>query len=293
VITFITPKNSGLKKCKEIAKHYLNSNSKIVEVRGEDVPSFVEKFSKEGKKVIGITGEDFFKEFILETRSKLNILKRIKWNDKRTLFGKPTLCLLGPKNKKLEDLPKNLRVCINRKYIKLSKKFLGLLENKGYNFEKIYLSGSTEESFANNLADIVIDIVYSGRSAEKAGLKVYEKIFESDIIIIGMKEEFTLNDLYRKISNRIFETSEFSYTRKISQDEPRLLRKIIEESGEVITAKNNKDLIWEAADLIYFLFVLLAKKGITIKDIEKENLRRNKETLLNQEKLKRQRDTLK
>ena len=106
------------------------------------------------------------------------------------MFGKPVLCLLGPIGKKLNEMGKNLRVAISDKYEKLSKHYLNLLENLGYRFEKIYLSGSVEEAFARGIADIVIDIVYSGGSAKKAGLECYDKIFESDMVIIGQKEDF-------------------------------------------------------------------------------------------------------
>jgi phosphoribosyl-ATP pyrophosphohydrolase len=54
------------------------------------------------------------------------------------------------------------------------------------------------------------------------------------------------------------------------------LRKLIEESAEVITAKDKENLIWECSDLIYFLFVIMAKEGVTILDVEEENERRNK-----------------
>jgi len=136
--------------------------------------------------VLGITGEDLYREFLFNLKNpKTRIIKTISWDDNTALFGKPTLCLLGPKDKSLKEMPKRLRVCINKKYTKTSKKFLSRLEDWGFTFEKLYLSGATEEAFVNNLADIVIDIIYSGKSAEKAGLRVYERIFSSDIVIIG------------------------------------------------------------------------------------------------------------
>lgn len=185
---FIIPKNTGLKKCREIIK---NINGKIIEVRGEDVPLIISKLVKQGKRAVGITGEDLFKEFLLKNyNTKIKILKRVTWKDKNFIFEKPTLCLLGPKNKKLENLGKNLRVCISSKYKELAKKYCtNLLENKGYSFEKVYVSGSAEEFFYRGIVDLVIDIVCSGKSAEKVGLEVYDKIFESDIVIIGRENE--------------------------------------------------------------------------------------------------------
>jgi phosphoribosyl-ATP pyrophosphohydrolase len=286
---FIIPKNSGLEKCRNIAKTY--SINKNIEVRGEDVPLIVSRFIKEGKRAIGITGEDLFKEFLIETRDPpIMLAKRIPWEDERCIFGKPALCLLGPKGKTLSDLPKELKIGINSKYKELSKReCINLLENKGYKVEKIYASGSTEELFVNGIVDLIVDIVYSGKSAEKANLAVYDKIFESDIVIICEKEKpkieekkitdkrFTLNDLYNKIKIRISSTNKYSYTLKLVNNPQLLKRKLVEEAAEVITAKDRENLIWECSDLIYFLFVIMAQEGVTISDVEKENQRRNKE----------------
>ena len=151
----------------------------------------VSRLVKQGKKAIGITGEDLLKEFLLENRdTEVKIIKRILWVDNNLIFKKPTLCLLGPKGKRLNELAKKLKICVNSKYKRLAKKrCLNFLKDKGYSFEKIYVSGSTEEFFSNGVVDLVIDIVCSGKSAKKAGLKIYDKIFESDIVIIGGKNE--------------------------------------------------------------------------------------------------------
>jgi len=99
------------------------------------------------------------------------------------------------------------------------------------------------------------------------------------------KKAFNLNQLYNIISEKIKNKDENSYSYQISQDIERLKRKIIEEAGEVVTAKNKKELILEISDLLYFLLVSMAKNDITLEEIDKENEKRNKETLLNKEKL--------
>ena len=169
----------------------INPNAKVIEMRGEDIPEIVSKFLKENKKSIGITGEDLFKEYLLKSFDKTVVeLKRISWIDESFLFKKPTLCLLGSKDKKFEDLPKNLKICINAKYKNIAKKyFLNFYENKGYTFDKIYLYGATEELFNEKIVDIVIDVVCTGNSAKKSGLEIYLPLFYSDIVIIGGKNE--------------------------------------------------------------------------------------------------------
>jgi len=188
LIIFIVPKNSGLKKYKD--KILESFSGKVVEVRGEDVPLIVFSLIEQGKNAVGITGEDLFREFLLENRNTgIEIIKIIPWEDELCLFGKPTLCLLGNKNCNLESLPKRVRVCINRKYSRMAKKYLSRLEDGGFEFEKIYLSGATEEAFANGISNLVIDIVYSGKSALQYGLSVYDRIFSSDMVMIGGKDD--------------------------------------------------------------------------------------------------------
>ena len=192
IVFIVVPNNKSLASYRDVALSYFSSLSKdrIIESRGEDIPFIVEELSQNGKKVFGLTGSDLLREYQLSKyNSRLVIVKTISWMDKKAKFGKPTLCLLGPKDKNLEQLPKNLKVCINSKYKNLAKRYLNVLENKGYSFVKIYLSGSTEAAYCNGLSDLVIDIVYTGASIKKANLDVYDKIFESDFLIIGAKND--------------------------------------------------------------------------------------------------------
>ncbi|MFH0875543.1 MAG: hypothetical protein V1859_06380 [archaeon] len=162
-----------------------------MEVRGEDVPLFVKELSKKGKKAIGFTGQDLFREWCLREREReLQVVKVIEWNDSSALFLKPVLCLIGPKEKKLSTIPKKAKVAVSDKYVAIAKKYLNLLEMQGFKFEKLYLSGSVESACSSGIADIAIDIVYSGSTLIKEGLVVYDKIFASDFVIIGMKGVF-------------------------------------------------------------------------------------------------------
>ena len=156
------------------------------------MPIFVEQMLQKGKNVIGLTGEDLFREYKLRNViSKVNVIERIPWVDSTAIFNKPTLCLLGPIGKTLKNLDTfNLspKVAINSKYKYLSEKYLKELESKNFDFERVYLNGCTEEAYKMGLCDFVIDIVYSGKSARQAGLKIYERIMESDIVLLGARE---------------------------------------------------------------------------------------------------------
>jgi len=71
-----------------------------------------------------------------------------------------------------------------------------------------------------------------------------------------------------------------SYTTSLFEEgEQKILAKIKEESKEVIKAaegEGNHRLIEEIDDLFYHVFVLMVEKGITFKDLEKEEEKRMK-----------------
>ncbi|NOX71678.1 MAG: hypothetical protein GXO64_03185, partial [Candidatus Micrarchaeota archaeon] len=93
------------------------------------------------------------------------------------------------KDKSLKDMPKELKIVMSAKYANIAKRYLNLLENElGYTFKKIYTRGMSEEGFKEGIADLVIEIVYSGKTMEEYGLRVYDTIFESDFAVIGPKE---------------------------------------------------------------------------------------------------------
>jgi len=88
-------------------------------------------------------------------------------------------------------------------------------------------------------------------------------------------KDFSLNLLYNIIINRIRNsTASDSYTKRLTEDNKLLLSKIKEESLEVINFTDRDNLIWEIADLTYFILVLMANKEIKIQDILNELWRR-------------------
>jgi ATP phosphoribosyltransferase len=160
---------------------------RIIEVRGEDVPYWLESFKKKGKPAIGLTGQDLYEEYRSNNgpRTNLQVIKTIEWKDETAKFGKPALCLIGPKGEKLEDMPKDLSIWIASKYRGLADKYLEQFENKGYSFQKNYVNGCVETSCSEGIADLIIDIVYTGSSLKRYGLDIYDTILKSDFLILG------------------------------------------------------------------------------------------------------------
>jgi phosphoribosyl-ATP pyrophosphohydrolase len=89
-----------------------------------------------------------------------------------------------------------------------------------------------------------------------------------------MTQSSTMQQLWATIQARKAEMPEDSYTAFLFRSgENEILKKIGEESVEVIiAAKGEGDdrVIYESADLIYHLLVLLAARGLTWEQIETE-----------------------
>lgn len=87
-------------------------------------------------------------------------------------------------------------------------------------------------------------------------------------------KEFTFDELYEVLLDRINNPNNSSYTSKIGENETLIKEKIWEEAYEVIHYTDKQNLIWEIADLSYFIMLLMVKKNITLKDIKNELWRR-------------------
>ena len=86
--------------------------------------------------------------------------------------------------------------------------------------------------------------------------------------------EFHLGELFETIQNRLAVPSPNSYTASLSMAETKA--KLKEEVLELLLAMKEEELIWEAADVLYFLLVFLAKKGVHWEDVLRELRRRRR-----------------
>ncbi len=95
-----------------------------------------------------------------------------------------------------------------------------------------------------------------------------------------MAENNVLNDLYEIILERKEDLQEGSYTSYLFEKGiDKILKKVGEESTEVIIASKNSDsdeIVNETCDLIYHMLVLMAEKGIKLEQINEELLKRRK-----------------
>lgn len=98
-----------------------------------------------------------------------------------------------------------------------------------------------------------------------------------------------IEQLYEEINERKKVPKEGSYTNYLfTQGIDKILKKVGEEATEVIIAAKNEDeeLIYETADLVYHMLVLLAEKNIPLSAVEDELKKREGKLSKTQERKK-------
>lgn len=144
--------------------------------------------------------------------------------------------------------------------------------------QKLWLKGETSGNF-QHVVSIVADcdrdalnvvVVPDGPACHLGTESCFnDEVYESEDL-----HDFSLELLMRLIESRKTEPKEGSYTSYLFEKGlDKILKKIGEESSEVIIAAKNKDkaeTVYEIADLTYHVMVLMAETGITPADIRKE-----------------------
>ncbi|NUQ36133.1 MAG: phosphoribosyl-ATP diphosphatase [Planctomycetaceae bacterium] len=83
-----------------------------------------------------------------------------------------------------------------------------------------------------------------------------------------------LPGLSRLLAERKQHAPAGSYTARLFNDPELLKAKLLEEAGELAAATDKANVAWEAADVIYFTLVAMAKAGVKLSDVEAELARR-------------------
>lgn len=92
------------------------------------------------------------------------------------------------------------------------------------------------------------------------------------------KKAFTargvLDALWATLQDRKKKRPRGSYTVKLLKNSELRAKKLLEEAAELVLARKKKDVVWEAADLVYHMLVLLTARGVTLDDVDRELARR-------------------
>ena len=85
---------------------------------------------------------------------------------------------------------------------------------------------------------------------------------------------YTWEYLQNIITERFRNPVPGSYTATL--DDELVREKVMEEAKELCEAKTREEIVWEAADLLYFSTVLMTRAGVTVQEILDELDRRHK-----------------
>jgi phosphoribosyl-ATP pyrophosphohydrolase len=81
-------------------------------------------------------------------------------------------------------------------------------------------------------------------------------------------EDAGIGPLYRTLAARAQDAPAGSYTRRLLDDPVLLRAKLVEEAGELADATTPADVAWEAADVLYFTLVAMARTGVPPSEVE-------------------------
>ncbi len=87
-------------------------------------------------------------------------------------------------------------------------------------------------------------------------------------------DDHGLGALERRVRQRLAAPAHGSYSRRLAAEPDLLARKLLEEAGELGEAEALDEVVWEAADLLYFTTVALARRGVGLDDVGRELDRR-------------------
>ena len=166
----------------------------------------------------------------------------------------------------------------------MSKESLSITMEKGLTCfysrsrNELWLKGETSGNY-QHVVSITADCDLDALTVvvEKDGPACHkgtDSCFETPVYQSEERHEFTMNGLYSLLEGRKATMPEGSYTTYLfEKGTDKILKKIGEESTEVIIAAkadDNRETIYEIADLAYHVMVLMVEKGISLEDIQKE-----------------------
>ena len=144
--------------------------------------------------------------------------------------------------------------------------------------QELWLKGETSGNYQHIVSitadcdnDALVVVVEKDGPACHTGT---DSCFTKDVYQSDDRHEFTVNGLYGLLEGRKNDMPEGSYTTYLfSKGTDKILKKIGEECTEVIIAGKADDkaeTIYEIADLVYHVMVLMIEMGISLDDIKAE-----------------------
>ena len=117
---------------------------------------------------------------------------------------------------------------------------------------------------------LVVKVIKDGPACHTGS----DSCFFEEVLGTPVNEEFAVADLYKLLQGRKKEMPEGSYTSYLFEKGiDKILKKVGEECTEVIIASKADDkaeTIYEIADLMYHVMVMMVEMGISVDDVMKE-----------------------
>ena len=144
--------------------------------------------------------------------------------------------------------------------------------------QKLWLKGETSGNF-QHIVSVTADCDFDALTVlvDKDGPACHtgaESCFFNPVWQSEELSEFSLDGLYKLLQGRKETLPEGSYTTYLFQKGlDKILKKVGEESTEVIIAgkaENQKETVYEIADLAYHIMVLMVQMGISLEDVRRE-----------------------
>ncbi len=155
---------------KELTYEDSERNIKILFVRSQDVPIYVQEFAAD----VGVVGLDVLLEGNYDLLSPIDLK-----------IGICRLSLAGLQNFQLTNYRRKIKVAT--KYPKLAKEYFF---SKGMSCEIIKLYGSIELAPLCGLSDCIVDLVETGETLRANGLKEIEVILHSSARLVCNRSSF-------------------------------------------------------------------------------------------------------
>ena len=93
----------------------------------------------------------------------------------------------------------------------------------------------------------------------------------------ALPEGISLAPLFTILRRRLVERPSGSYSARLFDEPDKALKKLAEEAAEVVLAAKNRDhdnLVWEVADVLYHLAVVMVANGVAPAEVNRELARR-------------------
>lgn len=156
-------------------------------VKPADVAVYVER----GAADVGVAGKDILLEYSPDV---------YELSDLET--GKCSMCVAAPDDWP-DDMSRPLRVAT--KFVNVAKRYF---DGLGRDIEIIKLNGSIELAPILGMADVIVDIVETGKTLKENNLKVFESIFEISARLIANKASYNfkkdqITELVKRLNGEV------------------------------------------------------------------------------------------